>query len=473
MSIDIQKSVSLLRKGFDEGVLRTVESRKSALRNILRLFSENEESLIKALEEDLHRCRAEALYADIDCSVSEAKIMLANIDSWLREESVPSTFISSMDTVTIQRQPFGVVLIISPWNFPIVLTFQPMIGAIAAGNCVLIKPSEITPACSQLIANLVPKYLDERICQVICGDASVCKSILDTQHFDFIFYTGSTAVGREVYKAAAKQLTPVVLELGGKCPVYIDSDANLDMAVKRILSSKLLNCGQICIAPDYVLCHESILLQFEEKIKIILQEFFGDDPQKSPDLARIINERHFKRLKNLLKQTKGKIVIGGKLDETDKYISPTAVFNVENDDALMQEEIFGPILPVLSVKSPSEAIQIINSREKPLAVYVFTQNKSLFNDFKHATSSGAIMMNDCLMHIVIPNIPFGGVGHSGMGSYHGRYSIEAFSHRRPVILKSEIEFINRKIRYYPYTERGLNWLRWTLKKSESNGCQIL
>ncbi|CAH8617816.1 unnamed protein product [Heterobilharzia americana] len=399
--------------------------------------------------------------------------MLANMETWLRETSVPSTFVSMMDTVSIQKQPYGVVLIISPWNFPILLAFQPLIGAIAAGNCALIKPSELTPACSQIIAELIPKYLDERICQVICGDGSVCKTILDNHRFDFIFYTGGASIGREVYVAAAKQLTPVILELGGKCPVYIDSEVSLEMAVRRIFCSKLLNCGQICIAPDYLLCHEQILPLFREKSEEIMKQFLGDDPQKSPDLARIVNERHFQRLKTLLEQTKGNIAIGGKSDMSDKYIAPTVVFDVEADDALMQDEIFGPILPVMSVKSASDAIQIINSKEKPLAIYVFTRNKLLFEDFKNTTSSGAIMMNDCTVHSIIPNIPFGGIGQSGIGNYHGRYSIETFSHRRPVILKSEVEYINKKIRYYPYTESGLNWLRWSLKKSDSNGCQIL
>ncbi|KAH8864030.1 Fatty aldehyde dehydrogenase isoform 3 [Schistosoma japonicum] len=411
--------------------------------------------------------------ADVDTSVGEAKIMLSSADLWLQEESVPASFITLLDKVTIQRQPYGVVLIISPWNFPFVLAFQPLIGAIAAGNTVLLKPSEMTPACSQLISGLIPKYLDESICQVICGDGGVCKQILETQRFDFIFYTGGTTIGREVYVAAAKQLTPIVLELGGKCPVYIDSDVSLDVAVKRIVYSKLLNCGQICVAADYVLCHEKIVSVFKEKVEETIMQFLGDNPQNSPDYARIINVRHFQRLTGLLKQTKGKVVIGGMSDANDNYIAPTVVLDIDEEDILMQDEIFGPILPVLSVKSPSDAIRIINSKEKPLAIYVFTRNKSLFNDFKMATSSGAIMMNDCSVHFLIPNIPFGGVGHSGIGNYHGRYSIETFSHRRPVILKSEIEYINNKIRYYPYTESGLSWLRWSLKKPDRNGCHIL
>ncbi|CAH8644891.1 unnamed protein product [Schistosoma bovis] len=473
MSKDIEKIVSVLRKGITEGVLNTLESRKCAIRNILKLFLENEEDIVKALEKDLRRCRTESVLTDIDPSVGEAKTMLSNMDSWLKEESVPSSFITLMDTVTIQKQPYGVVLIISPWNFPFILSFQPLIGAIAAGNSVLLKPSELTPACSQLIAELIPKYLDKHICQVICGDGSVSKILLETQRFDLIFYTGGTTIGREVYVAAAKKLTPVVLELGGKCPVYIDSDVSLDVAVKRIIYSKLLNCGQICIAADYLLCHEKILPVLKERIEETIKQFLGDNPQKCPDFARIVNVRHFQRLTDLLKQTKGKVMVGGMSDVNDKYFAPTVVFDVDEEDILMQDEIFGPILPVLSVKSPSEAIRIINSKEKPLAIYVFTRNKSVFDDFKMATSSGAIMMNDCTVHSLIPNIPFGGIGHSGIGNYHGRYSIETFSHRRPVILKSEVEYINNKIRYYPYTESGLSWLRWSLKKSDRNGCQIL
>ncbi|KAH9590356.1 Aldehyde dehydrogenase, variant 5 [Schistosoma haematobium] len=375
MSKDIEKIVSVLRKGITEGVLNTLESRKCAIRNILKLFLENEEDIVKALEKDLRRCRTESILTDIDPSVGEAKTILSNMDSWLKEESVPSSFITLMDTVTIQKQPYGVVLIISPWNFPFILSFQPLIGAIAAGNSVLLKPSELTPACSQLIGELIPKYLDK----------------------------------------------PVL----------------------------------------------------KERIEETIKQFLGDNPQKCPDFARIVNVRHFQRLTDLLKQTKGKVMVGGMSDVNDKYFAPTVVFDVDEEDILMQDEIFGPILPVLSVKSPSEAIRIINSKEKPLAIYVFTRNKSVFDDFKMATSSGAIMMNDCTVHTLIPNIPFGGIGHSGIGNYHGRYSIETFSHRRPVILKSEVEYINNKIRYYPYTESGLSWLRWSLKKSDRNGCQIL
>ncbi|CAH8661567.1 unnamed protein product [Schistosoma haematobium] len=375
MSKDIEKIVSVLRKGITEGVLNTLESRKCAIRNILKLFLENEEDIVKALEKDLRRCRTESILTDIDPSVGEAKTILSNMDSWLKEESVPSSFITLMDTVTIQKQPYGVVLIISPWNFPFILSFQPLIGAIAAGNSVLLKPSELTPACSQLISELIPKYLDK----------------------------------------------PVL----------------------------------------------------KERIEETIKQFLGDNPQKCPDFARIVNVRHFQRLTDLLKQTKGKVMVGGMSDVNDKYFAPTVVFDVDEEDILMQDEIFGPILPVLSVKSPSEAIRIINSKEKPLAIYVFTRNKSVFDDFKMATSSGAIMMNDCTVHTLIPNIPFGGIGHSGIGNYHGRYSIETFSHRRPVILKSEVEYINNKIRYYPYTESGLSWLRWSLKKSDRNGCQIL
>ncbi|CAH8566049.1 unnamed protein product [Schistosoma turkestanicum] len=473
MSDTIIKIMSDLRKGITEGVLSTIDARKSAIQSVLALLTEHEEDIIQALEKDLHRCRTEAFLADIDPSIGEAKTMLSNIDSWCKEESVPTSFITLMDTVTIQKQPYGVVLIISPWNFPFILAFQPLVGAIAAGNSVLLKPSEMSPACSQLIAQLIPQYLDKRICQVICGDGSLSKMILETQRFDLIFYTGGTTIGREVYIAAAKQLTPVVLELGGKCPVYIDSNVSLDAAVKRIIYSKLLNCGQICVAADYLLCHEKILPALKEKIEETIKQFLGDNPQESPDYARIINVKHFQRLTNLLKQTNGKVVIGGVSDVDNKYIAPTVVFDVDEEDILMQDEIFGPILPVLSVKSHSEAIRIINSKEKPLAVYVFTRNKSVFDDFKMSTSSGAIMMNDCSVHTLIPDIPFGGIGYSGIGSYHGRYSIETFSHRRPVILKSEVERINNKIRYYPYTESGLSWLRWSVKKSDRIGCQIL
>ncbi|KAG5443171.1 aldehyde dehydrogenase 3, member A2 [Clonorchis sinensis] len=369
--------------------------------------------------------------------------MLAYMDDWLKDEAVPRSFMTIMDTSYIQRQPLGVILIMGAWNYPLCTLLIPMLGALAAGNTVLLKPSEHCPTVARLLATLVPNYVDKKICQVLCGGVDVCQKLLASERFDHILYTGGVGGGRAVYAAAAKFLTPVTLELGGKCPVYVDSNVDLMMAAKRITVIKNFNCGQTCVAPDYVICHRKVLDEFLKNLGEAIEEFYGKDKRASPDLSRIINEMHWKRLTKLLSETKGKTVYGGEVVHDDLYIAPTVVIDVGPDDSLMSEELFGPILPILTVDSPKEAVELIRPRAHPLAVYVFTNSNDVFEIFKEETTSGALVQNDCGVQTLSAELPFGGVGQSGFGRYHGKHSIYTFSNPRSVMLKSRSEFINQ------------------------------
>ncbi|NXA50852.1 AL3A2 dehydrogenase, partial [Nothocercus julius] len=331
----------------------------------------------------------------------------------------------------------------------------------AAGNAVVVKPSEVSEHTARLVADLLPKYLDPDLYPVVTGGVAETTELL-THRFDHILYTGSTAVGKIVMAAASKHLTPVTLELGGKSPCYIDKDCDLAVACRRITWGKYLNCGQTCIAPDYVLCEPSIQAQVVENIKATLQEFYGDDVKSSPDYERIINKRHFQRVLALLEGQK--IAHGGESDEASCFIAPTILTDVSPEAKVMQEEIFGPILPIVPVKSVDEAIEFINSREKPLALYVFSNNKQLINRVISETTSGGVTANDVVMHFFLPSLPFGGVGHSGMGAYHGQHTFDTFSHHRSCLIKDlKMERVN-KLRYPPGSQKKVDWAKFFLLK---------
>ncbi|KAJ7308815.1 hypothetical protein JRQ81_008083 [Phrynocephalus forsythii] len=360
------------------------------------------------------------------------------------------------DEVYIQREPFGVVLIIGAWNYPFSLIIHPLVGAIAAGNAVVIKPSEISEHTAKLFQELIPQYLDKELYPVINGGVPETTEVLK-QRFDHILYTGNSTVGRIIMEAAAKHLTPVTLELGGKSPCYIDKNCDLDVACRRITWGKYMNCGQTCIAPDYILCDPSIQDEIVKRVEKALKDFYGDDVKKSPDYERIVNQRHFKRIMGLLEGQKA--VLGGDVDEAECYIAPTILTNVSPSAKVMQEEIFGPILPIIPVKDLEEAIRFINEREKPLALYVFAKDKKIIKRMIAETSSGGVTANDVLMHYSVPGLPFGGVGNSGMGAYHGRHSFETFSHRRSCLVRSlAMESVN-KLRYPPASQKKVDWMK--------------
>ncbi|TGZ50339.1 hypothetical protein CRM22_010847 [Opisthorchis felineus] len=471
--LDHAEIVSYLRQGFEERLLSNLESRKSVIRAFRTMLEENEDSFVAAISEDF--CRPKLLTVSMDLALvkKEACLMLTYMDDWLKDEAVPRSFMTIMDTSYIQRQPLGVILIMGAWNYPLFTILIPLLGALAAGNTVLLKPSEHCPTVARLLATLVPNYVDKKICQVLCGGVDVCQKLLASERFDHIMYTGGVVGGRAVYAAAAKFLTPVTLELGGKCPVYVDSNVDLMMAAKRIMMIKTFNCGQTCVAPDYVICHRKVLDEFLKNLGEAIEEFYGEDKRASPDLGRIINETHWKRLTNLLSETKGKTVYGGEAVHDDLYIAPTVVTDVEPDDSLMSEELFGPILPILTVDSPKEAVELINSRAHPLGVYIFTNSNDVFEIFKAETTSGALVQNDCGFQTLSAELPFGGVGQSGFGRYHGKHSVYTFSNPRAVMLKSRSEFINQNVIYPPFNEKKLSWLNWLLSSSDKKSCSIM
>lgn len=463
------ETLQRLRASFSSGVTVPEEFRRAQLQQLLRMLKENEEKILKALHQDMAKPKFEVVLSELDIVTNEVHFALSNLRSWLQPEHVTKTLATKVDTCYVRRQPLGVVLIIGPWNYPIHLLFLPMVGAIAAGNCVIIKPSEVTAATEAVIAELVPKYLSQDCFAVVRGGAEETKALL--QHkFDHIFYTGSQAVGHLILQAAAPHLTPVTLELGGKCPCFIFGRVSTMDAARRLIWTKFFNTGQSCVAPDYVLCTKQMRDLLVPALKEVLHEFYSSEPQKSPDMSRIVSARHWSRLCELLGKSKGRVVLGGERDEADKYIAPTVLVDVAEDDVLMQEEIFGPILPILTVETLEEGINFINQRAKPLALYVFSDESSVVNTVLEATNSGAFVSNDGIVHMTLPGLPFGGVGPSGFGNYHGRWGFETFSHKRAVMLRGwALERVN-SLRYPPYDDNRLSWLRWT---ASPKSCAIM
>ncbi|MCL4134850.1 UNVERIFIED_CONTAM: hypothetical protein GTU68_022009 [Idotea baltica] len=389
--------------------------------------------------------------------------MLARIDQWTRPEKVPATLVTLFDQSVIYPSPYGVVLVLGAWNYPLQLPLLPVSGAIAAGNCVIIKPSEMAPATAALLAQLIPKYLDPECYRVVLGGIPETTELLK-EKFDHIFYTGSTHVGKIVREAANKHLTPTTLELGGKSPVYIDETVNMDIAVKRIIWGKCINMGQTCVAPDYILCTKAVQEKFIEKAKEAIKEWYGEDPKQSPDLCRIINDRNFSRIVEYLKD--GKPVVGGGFDAAERWIEPTILVDVSADSKVMTEEIFGPILPIMTVNSPTDAINFVNAREEPLALYLFTSDSKLQKRVVDDVTCGSMCINDVVVHIGIPGLPFGGVGNSGMGAYHGKASFDTFSHRKSCLIRNYnriADFIG-SYRYAPYSDGKVTFLSFMLKE---------
>ena len=444
-----------LRESFKTGTTRPLAWRRKQLKALRALLKDNAEELVIALRKDLGKPTMEAYTTDIAAVIGEAASALKKLRAWTKPEKVATPLVQQPARARIVREPLGVVLIISPWNYPVQLLLSPLVGALAAGNCVVLKPSEITAHVSGVLARLVPQYLDPDCIALVEGAVDETTALLE-QRFDHIFYTGNGVVARVVMEAAAKHLTPVTLELGGKSPCIVDADANLDVAAHRIAWGKWLNAGQTCVAPDYILVHQDVEEQLIEKLREAVHEFYGEDPSATPDFGRVANVRHHRRLMALLKDG-GDVAFGGEADEEQRYVAPTVLRNVPVDSAIMSEEIFGPLLPVLPVKDVDEAIEFVNGREKPLALYVFTSDAGTEQKVIENTSSGGACVNATIWHLANPNLPFGGVGPSGMGAYHGRDSFEAFSHRKSVVRKST--WIDPKITYPPYSERKTNLIK--------------
>ena len=446
--------VSHLRASFDAGKTRSIEWRLGQLRALERLLVEQESALIEALVADLGKPPLEVYLAETSVLQKELSETRKRLRKWMKPTRTSTPLVTQPGKSRIHKDPLGVVLILSAWNYPVNLAIAPMIGAIAAGNCVVLKPSEVAANTSALLARLLTEYCDPDCVRVYEGGVPETTALLE-QRFDHILYTGNGHVGRIIMTAAAKHLTPVTLELGGKSPVYVHPDADLKMVARRILWGKFTNAGQTCIAPDYILAHRDIYETLLEEMAATVRRFYGEDPSQSADYARIINARHHRRVMALIDS--GTPVVGGTGDEEARYIAPTILKDVALDSPIMQEEIFGPVLPVLSIDGPDEAIALINARPKPLALYVFSGLKKVVNAFIERTSSGGVTVNHVMLHFAVLGLPFGGVGESGQGAYHGRHTFETFTHHKSVLTKPLA--VDPALLYPPYTDKKKSWLK--------------
>lgn len=449
------------RKAFETGRSKSLEYRIQQLQNLQCLFTERQKEIADAIKKDLNKSEVGAqLYETLGLE-GEIGLAISKLKEWAAPRPVQKNLLTISDTVYIRPEPLGVVLIIGAWNYPWAVTIQPLVGAIAAGNAAVVKPSEVCVHTAKVMEDLLPLYIDKELYPVVNGGVPETQELL-RQRFDHIFYTGNCAVGKVIMEAAAKNLTPVTLELGGKSPCYIDKDCDISVACRRITWGKYTNCGQTCIAPDYILCEPSIQNRVIEEVKKAIKDFYTDAPKTCPDYGRIINQRHFKRILAMLEDST--IAVGGDNDESDCFIAPTVLKDVKPEAKVMQEEIFGPLLPILPVSGLDEAIKFINRREKPLALYVFTQDKKVIKRMTEETSSGALLVNDCLVHFSISSLPFGGVGNSGMGCYHGKFSFDQLSHMRSCLIKQlKMEGMN-DMRYPPHTMKKLGWARFFILK---------
>lgn len=464
--------VQQLHNTFSGGKTRDVSFREKQLQNLLRMYEENHVEMARALADDLRKHKQEAYLMEIEFLMNDLRNTIFKLREWVKPDKPEKTMVNMMDGVFIYKDPYGVVLVMGAWNYPLQVTLVPVAAAIAAGNCVLIKPSEVAPATSRFIAETIPKYLDQDCYRVVEGGVKETSELLK-QKFDYIFYTGSGRVGRIVHQACNENLTPCTLELGGKSPCYVDSTADIAIATKRILWGKFINAGQTCIAPDYVLCSKSVQKQFLEEARSVLKEWYGENPKASPDLCRIINQQHFQRLSSMIKGANK--AIGGDMDASEKYIAPTVLIDVKSEDPVMQDEIFGPILPILNVESPQDAINFINARDKPLAIYIFSKNEAARDAIIANTSCGGICVNDTLGHVAVESLPFGGVGPSGMGAYHGKYGFDSFTHQKSCLMK-DFNALGEKLassRYPPYSDSKLSFLSTLLKKRQGFSIKFL
>ena len=445
----IALAVAVQKEYFASGFTLDYDFRREQLQRLLSALKEWQKPLCEALWHDLHKSEQEAILTELSIVEGEVKNHLKHLKKWMKTECRPTPLKMFPSRSRIVSEPLGQSLIIAPWNYPVQLLLNPLVGAISAGCTAILKPSPYVPRVSEVIEKMICSIFDERYVFVAQGNREVNQELLK-HRFDIIFFTGSPSLGRKVMEAASKNLTPVVLELGGKSPCIVDEGANINLAARRIAWGKTLNAGQTCIAPDYLLIHSSLKERFVEAFRRELRSLHGKDIQQSKHFVRMVSDKAFERVSSYLKC--GDAVVGGKTIAYERYIEPTLLDNVSPDSPVMQEEIFGPVLPMVSFDTTDQAIKFVNEREKPLALYYFGPESEGWRVVRH-TSAGGSCINDTIMHIANENIPFGGVGNSGMGSYHGRLSFDAFSHRRSVVVTPA--WIDLPFRYMPYKMFGL------------------
>lgn len=484
-SAQYEHIISIARHAFASGITKNIEFRRQQLKQLYRLLGENETQFVDALKQDLKKPRFESVMTEIDFVLNDIRSALNNLDKWTRPKFVSKCFVTLVDDNYIYYEPYGVVLVLGAWNYPIQLAFSPLVGAIAAGNACIVKPSEIAMATAKLVQRLIPLYLDTQAFHCIMGDGICAQALVSSPEIDYVFFTGSSQIGRQIYQTASNNLTPCTLEMGGKSPVYIDEQTYLtrkggkfneslfSTTVRRILWGKFLNTGQTCVAPDYLLCTKFISGKFMEVARKIIDQFYGSNAIKNEDYGRIVSSRHYQRLTTILKaqleRQSPSTFIGGYYCVDQKggfFIEPTVMVCSSASDPIMKTEIFGPILPLIVVADENEAIQFINSRDKPLSMYIFSQRNELIQRFRNETSSGSICVNDTVIHLVAEALPFGGVGKSGIGAYHGKHSFKTFSHRKSVLHRGFnpiIEWVAKK-RYPPYSENHLKRMLRLLKR---------
>lgn len=449
----IAKAIAAHRAFFKTGKTREIDFRVNSLRKLSNTLKKYEKRFCEAIYEDLHKAEFEAYATEIGMVSKEIKMHMKNVKKWAKPTRVITDMLNLGSKSMVLHEPYGVVLVMSPWNYPLQLALTPLAGAISAGNCVVIKPAHYSEHTTEAIKDLITETFDPAYISVFTGDRKVNQALLE-QRYDYIFFTGSTYLGRLVMEQAAKHLTPCTLELGGKSPCIVEPDANISVAAQRIAFGKFINTGQTCIAPDHLFVHRDIKARLLAKIIECVKSFHGEDPEQSPDYGRIINDAQFSKLDKLI-HSAGTIVHGGRLNKKTRYISPTIIDNIKLSDPIMQEEIFGPVLPVIEYTSLQSVIDSINEREKPLAMYFFSSSRKKRDLLFGSTSSGGACFNDTIMHVTNPRMPFGGVGFSGMGFYHGKHSFDTFSHHRSLLDKTTL--FNATLAYPPYK----NKLRFT------------
>lgn len=452
----IPKALAAQRAFFATQATKSLDFRLDALGRLERAILTHESRIYEALHADFRKSTFEGYGTEVGLVLSEIRLHRKKLRRWARPEKVGSGLVNLPASSRILREPYGVALILAPWNYPFQLLMNPLVGAISAGNCAMVKPADYTTHTSALMAELIAATFPEEHVTAFTGGRDVNQALLE-ERFDYIFFTGSPALGRVVMEKAARHLTPVSLELGGKSPCIVDADANLKVAARRIAWGKFLNAGQTCVAPDYLLVHSSVKAPLVGLIKESIRSMYGEDPSQSPDFPRIINTKQMDHLQRLM--ASGTVLCGGVVKESERYIAPTLIESVGPEDPIMQEEIFGPLLPVLTFESTDEAIAFVNARPKPLALYYFSENREQQQRMLAYTSSGGGCINETVMHTANHHMPFGGVGTSGMGGYHGWYSYDAFSHRRGILTKPT--WIDLPLRYAPYAGK-LGIVKWLL-----------